>query len=66
MEALVESIQIVMAMEVYRTPTIPKDDREPLEVFDGAVGHYQTRIPQLDRVLAVVREFCAIGMESKR
>jgi hypothetical protein len=45
--------------------TIPKDDQVPVEVFDGAVGHYQTKTPQLDKVLAVVREFCAIGMESK-
>jgi hypothetical protein len=44
---------------------IPKDDHAPVEVFDGAVEPCQTKIPQLDRVLAVVREFCAIGMESK-
>jgi hypothetical protein len=63
----VGSTQRVMAMAVYRTrqQAIPKDDRGPLEVSDGALGHYQNKNPQLDRVLAVVREFCAIGMESK-
>jgi hypothetical protein len=45
--------------------TIPKDDQAPVEVFDGAVEHHQTKIPQLERALAVVREFCAIGMESE-
>jgi hypothetical protein len=46
-------------------PTIQKDDRGMLEGFDEALGHYQNKILQLDRVFAVVREFCAIGKESK-
>jgi hypothetical protein len=47
--------------------TIPKDDLTSAEVFDGAGGGAcQIKIPQLDRALAVVREYCAIGSGSKK
>ena len=44
---------------------IQKDDRGASKGPDEASGHYQTENPGLARVLAVVREYCAIGMESK-
>jgi hypothetical protein len=45
-------------------PTTPKDDGDPLAGgLDGAGGSYQINNPQLDRVLAVVREYCTTGRE---
>jgi hypothetical protein len=46
-------------------PTIQKGDRDTAEGFDIASEHHQNKIPQLDRVFAVLRGYCAIGMESK-
>jgi hypothetical protein len=46
-------------------PTIPRGDQDTLGGFDDALGHYQNKIPQLDRVLTMARGYCAIGMESK-
>ena len=45
--------------------TIQKGDHDTLVGFDGALEHHQNKIPQLDRVLTMPREYCAIGMESK-
>jgi hypothetical protein len=44
---------------------IQKDDRRASEGRDEALGHYQTENLELERALAVVRGYCAIGMESK-
>ena len=67
MKTMVRAIQRVMAMEVYRTrQQFRKMTGARWEDgFDDALGHHQNKIPQLDRVLAMVREFCAIGRESK-
>jgi hypothetical protein len=47
-------------------PTIQKGVQDTLEGFDEALEHYQkNKIPQLDRVPTMAREYCAIGMESK-
>ena len=42
-----------------------KGDQDTLVGFDDVLGHYQNKNPQLERVLTVVRGYCAIGMESK-
>jgi hypothetical protein len=47
-------------------PTIAKGDQGTLEEFDEALGSYQAKILELDKVHAVVKEYCAIGRESKK
>ena len=41
--------------------TIAKGDQDTQEGFDEALGSYQATNLQLDRVYAMVREYCAIG-----
>jgi hypothetical protein len=48
------------------TSTIPKDADHLAGGADGAGDPYQISNPQLDRAIAVVREHCAIGRESKK
>jgi hypothetical protein len=68
METLVWGIQRVMAMEVYRTRRQFRKMARPRWEYSTEPWSLvcQTKIPQLDGVLAVVRELCAIGMGSKR
>ena len=46
--------------------TIPRGDNTPAGGLDGAGGSYQNKNPQLNRILAVVRGYCAIGREKKK
>ena len=45
--------------------TIPKDGDHLQEGSEGAAERYQNENPKLDRALTVLKEYCAIGRESK-
>jgi hypothetical protein len=47
-------------------PTIAKGDQGTLEAFDEALGSYQAKNRELDKVYAVVKEYCAIGRGPKK
>jgi hypothetical protein len=47
-------------------PTIAKGDQDTKGGFHEALGSYQAKNIDLDKVYAVVKEYCAIGKGSKK